>query len=89
MTLFTTAPRLLVDRLLQKFGRAAGLVLLARVLQNLNGFLLSILIVTRRFGLQGAGTLVIATIAIVVLALIGTCGPALHAGSDEYRSEAT
>ena len=73
MTLFTTAPRLLVDRLLQKFGRAAGLVLLARVLQNLNGFLLSILIV-RRFGLQGAGTLVIATIAIVVLALIGTCG---------------
>jgi O-antigen/teichoic acid export membrane protein len=73
MTLFTTAPRLLVDRLLQKFGRAAGLVLLARVLQNLNGFLLSILIV-RRFGLQGAGTLVIATIAIVILALIGTCG---------------
>jgi glycosyltransferase involved in cell wall biosynthesis/O-antigen/teichoic acid export membrane protein len=62
-----------VARLVGLFGHAAGLVLLARVLQNLNGFLLSVLIV-RRFGLEGAGTLAIATVAIVALALLGTFG---------------
>jgi O-antigen/teichoic acid export membrane protein len=62
-----------VARLVGKFGHVAGLVLAARILQNINGFLLSVLIV-RRFGLAGAGTLAIATVAIVVMALISTFG---------------
>jgi len=59
--------------LAHRFGREASLVLLARVLQNANGFLLSVLIV-RRFGLAAAGTLTIATIATVVIELFGTFG---------------
>jgi O-antigen/teichoic acid export membrane protein len=55
------------------FGREASLVLIARVLQNANGFLLSVVIV-RRFGLPAAGTLTIATIATVIIALLGTFG---------------
>lgn len=56
-----------------RFGRGASLVLLARVLQNANGFLLSVLIV-RQFGLSAAGTFAIATVATVVIALLGTFG---------------
>jgi O-antigen/teichoic acid export membrane protein len=59
--------------LIGRFGREALLVLTARLLQNANGFLLSVLIV-RRFGLASAGTLTVATIAIVVLSLLGTFG---------------
>ncbi len=62
-----------VRRLARGFGREAGLVLLARLLQNANGFLLSVLIV-RRFGLASAGTLTVATTAIVVISLLGTFG---------------
>jgi O-antigen/teichoic acid export membrane protein len=58
---------------LRGYGREAGLVLAARVLQNINGFLLSVLIV-RRFGLPAAGTLAVATVATVVIALVGTFG---------------
>lgn len=56
-----------------RFGREAALVLAARALQNANGLLLSVLIV-RRFGLAAAGTLTIATVATVVIALAGTFG---------------
>ncbi len=55
------------------FGREAGLVLMSRILQNLNGFLLSIIIV-RRFGLEAAGTLALATTMVALLALLGTFG---------------
>lgn len=57
----------------RNYGREAGLVLAARVLQNVNGFLLSVLIV-RRFGLPAAGTLAVATVATVVIAIVGTFG---------------
>ena len=60
-------------QILQSYGRDAGLVLFGRVLQNINGFLLSVLIV-RRFGLAAAGTLAVATIATVIIALLGTFG---------------
>src|SRR5664279_6611246 len=60
-------------QILQSYGRDAGLVLFGRVLQNINGFLLSVLIV-RRFGLAAAGTLAVATIAAVIIALLGTFG---------------
>lgn len=63
----------LIRRLAGGFGRDAALVLTARLLQNANGFLLSVLIV-RRFGLASAGTLTIATVAIVMLSLLGTFG---------------
>ncbi len=59
--------------LAELFDRAAMLVLLARVLQNFNGFLLSVLLV-RNFGLAAAGTLAMATVGVVVLALLGTFG---------------
>jgi O-antigen/teichoic acid export membrane protein len=62
-----------LKRLIGGFGREAGLVLVARLLQNANGFLLSVLIV-RRFGLASAGTLTVATTAIVVISLLGTFG---------------
>ena len=65
--------RALLLRLADRFGRDAGLVLAARLLQNVNGFLLSVLIV-RRFGLNGAGTLAVATVATVALALLGAFG---------------
>jgi O-antigen/teichoic acid export membrane protein len=61
------------QRSFQHYGREASLVLLARVLQNVNGFLLSILIV-RQFGLAAAGTLAVATVATVVIANLGTFG---------------
>ena len=61
------------SRALHHFGREAFLVLIARLLQNANGFLLSVVIV-RRFGLASAGTLTVATTAIVVLSLLGTFG---------------
>ena len=54
-------------------SRTSCTILVARVLQNANGFFLSILIV-RRFGLIGAGTLTLATVAIAALALLGTFG---------------
>jgi O-antigen/teichoic acid export membrane protein len=63
----------MINRLLRAFGRDAAVVLIARLLQNANGFLLSVLIV-RRFGLASAGTLTVATTAIVVLSLLGTFG---------------
>src|SRR5271156_722504 len=63
----------MITRLLGAFGRDAALVLIARLLQNANGFLLSVLIV-RRFGLASAGTLTVATTAVVVLSLLGTFG---------------
>jgi len=62
-----------IVKLSQRFGREAGLVLIARVLQNFNGFLLSVLIV-RRFGLAAVGTMTVSTIAIVIIALLGTFG---------------
>jgi O-antigen/teichoic acid export membrane protein len=68
-----SAARLETSKLAHRFGRQASLVLLARVLQNVNGFLLSVLIV-RRFGLAAAGTLAIATVATAVIALLGTFG---------------
>ncbi len=71
-TLLTTLGGRLLH-LVDLFGRGAILVLLARVLQNFNGFLLSILLV-RNFGLAAAGTLAMATVGIVVLALLGTFG---------------
>jgi O-antigen/teichoic acid export membrane protein len=55
------------------YGREAGLVLIGRVLQNLNGFVLSVLIV-RQFGIAAAGTLAVATIATVVITVLGTFG---------------
>jgi O-antigen/teichoic acid export membrane protein len=60
-------------RSLQSYGREAGLVLFGRVLQNINGFMLSVLIV-RRFGLPAAGTLAVATVATVIIAIVGTFG---------------
>ncbi len=57
----------------QGYGREAGLVLSGRILQNVNGFLLSVLIV-RRFGLAAAGTLAVATVATVIIAIVGTFG---------------
>ncbi|WP_395665049.1 hypothetical protein [Methylocella sp.] len=60
-------------RLSARFGHEAGLVLAARVLQNLNGLLLSAIIV-RSFGLPAAGTLTIATAAVAVIALVGAFG---------------
>jgi O-antigen/teichoic acid export membrane protein len=60
-------------RLAHGFGRGASLVLVARMLQNANGFLLSVVIV-RRFGLAGAGTMTVATVATVVIALLGSFG---------------
>ncbi|SFK74687.1 lipopolysaccharide biosynthesis protein [Methylocapsa palsarum] len=71
----------------RSYGREAGLVLAARVLQNINGFLLSVLIV-RRFGLPAAGTLAVATVATVVIALVGTFGLTyVFARSDTPESE--
>jgi O-antigen/teichoic acid export membrane protein len=63
----------LTRRLTGRIGGATNLVLVARVLQNANGFLLSVLIV-RHFGLSAAGTLTVATIPIVIIALLGTFG---------------
>ena len=57
----------------RSYGREAGLVLSGRILQNVNGFLLSVLIV-RRFGLAAAGTLAVATVATVIIAIVGTFG---------------
>ncbi len=73
LLLFLKKERLSLRRIFQVFGRDAALVLAARLLQNANGFLLSVLIV-RRFGLASAGTLTVATTAIVVLSLLGTFG---------------
>jgi O-antigen/teichoic acid export membrane protein len=70
MIAFVTAR---LRRLIGGFGREAAIVLVARLLQNVNGFLLSVLIV-RRFGLASAGTLTLATTAIVVISLLGTFG---------------
>jgi O-antigen/teichoic acid export membrane protein len=70
---FISRTRARASKLTNRFGREASLVLLARVLQNANGFLLSVLIV-RRFGLTAAGTLTVATVATVVIALLGTFG---------------
>ncbi|HEX8374057.1 MAG TPA: hypothetical protein VF606_02645, partial [Geminicoccaceae bacterium] len=53
--------------------REASVLLLARLAQNANGFLLSVLLV-RQFGLAAAGTATVATIAITALALLGTAG---------------
>lgn len=55
------------------FGRDAGVILAARMLQNVNGFLLSVIIV-RKFGLAAAGSLTIATIATVILGTFCTFG---------------
>jgi len=60
-------------RLAARIGGATNLILAARVLQNVNGFLLSVLIV-RHFGLDAAGTMAVATIPIVIIALLGTFG---------------
>jgi hypothetical protein len=60
-------------RILDHYGRDAALVLLGRVLQNLNGFLLSVLIV-HQFGLAAAGTLAVATVATVAITVLGTFG---------------
>ncbi len=65
-----------------RFGTEAGLLMFSRILQNGNGFLLSILIV-RRFGLAAAGTMAIATVAVVVVGLLGTFGlPYVFARTD-------
>lgn len=58
---------------LQSFGGDAALILSARMLQNINGFFLSIIIV-RKFGLAAAGSLTIATVATVVLGTLCTFG---------------
>lgn len=58
---------------LRNFGWDAGVILFARMLQNANGFLLSVIIV-RKFGLAAAGSLTIATIATVVLGTFCTFG---------------
>jgi len=58
---------------LRSFERAAALILGARVAQNLNGFLLSVIVV-RKFGLAGAGTLAIATAPTVVLSILCSFG---------------
>lgn len=59
--------------LAKRFGREAGLVMFARALQNANGLLLSVLVV-RLYGLPAAGTLTVAAVAVVVVALVGTFG---------------
>ncbi|HVJ42152.1 MAG TPA: hypothetical protein VM639_11665 [Dongiaceae bacterium] len=57
----------------RNFGADAAVILFARMLQNVNGFCLSIIIV-RKFGLAAAGSLTIATIATVVLGTLCTFG---------------
>jgi O-antigen/teichoic acid export membrane protein len=70
-------------QIFENYGREAGLVLFGRVLQNINGFMLSVLIV-RRFGLPAAGTLAVATVATVIVAIVGTFGLTyVFARSDE------
>jgi O-antigen/teichoic acid export membrane protein len=63
----------LVRRFAARINGAANLIFAARVLQNANGFLLSVLIV-RRFGLGAAGTLTLATVPTVIIAVVGTLG---------------
>src|ERR1700759_1758626 len=58
---------------LRNFGWDAAVILFARMLQNANGFLLSVIIV-RKFGLAAAGSLTIATIATVLLGTFCTFG---------------
>lgn len=58
---------------LRNFGGDAAIILFARILQNFNGFFLSIIIV-RKFGLAAAGSMTIATIATVVLGTLCTFG---------------
>lgn len=55
------------------FGKDASLILVSRMLQNVNGFLLSIAII-RKFGLAAAGSLTISTIGTVILATFLTFG---------------
>jgi O-antigen/teichoic acid export membrane protein len=57
----------------RNFGWDAAVILFARMLQNANGFLLSVIIV-RKFGLAAAGSLTIATIATVILGTLCTFG---------------
>ena len=69
--------------LLARFGSDAGLALLARILQNANGFLLSVIIV-RRFGMAAAGTMAIATVSSALVGLLGALGlPYVFARSKE------
>ncbi|HVJ42137.1 MAG TPA: hypothetical protein VM639_11590 [Dongiaceae bacterium] len=63
----------LVQKQLRSFGKDATLILFSRVLQNVNGFLLSIAII-RKFGLAAAGSLTISTIGTVILATFLTFG---------------
>lgn|GEM_PF-4450745 len=65
--------RRLMQSQLRAFGRDAGLIMFSRLLQNANGFLLSIAII-RKFGLAAAGSLTISTIGTVVLATFLTFG---------------
>jgi hypothetical protein len=53
------------------FGHDAGLVLAGRVLHNLNGFALSILLV-HKTGLAGVGTFTVASVAVALVTLF--CG---------------
>jgi O-antigen/teichoic acid export membrane protein len=62
-----------VEARLRNFGWDAAVILFARMLQNANGFLLSVIIV-RKFGLAAAGSLTIATIATVILGTFCTFG---------------
>src|ERR1700709_2408721 len=52
---------------------SSAMVLLARVLHNLNGFLLS-LVVVRRFGLSAGGSLALASTGTIVLSTLCTFG---------------
>jgi hypothetical protein len=74
--------RRLAQNQLRAFGRDAGLIMFSRLLQNANGFLLSIAII-RKFGLAAAGSLTISTIGTVVLATFLTFGlPYVFARTD-------
>ena len=66
-------PRVLIQRASGLVTGDAGLLLLARLMQNANGFLLSVVLV-RQFGLAAAGTATLATVAVTVLALLGSFG---------------
>ena len=62
-----------IYRVIGGFCTESGAVFAARLLQNANGFVLSIML-TRKFGLQAVGTLTISSSATVVLGTLCTFG---------------
>src|ERR1700733_9626812 len=71
MALAAIMPRISIR--MPALGSAGRLVFAGRVIQNVNGLLLTTLLV-REFGLAASGTLTISSVGVVVLGIVLTFG---------------